>query len=132
MKYNIPIIIALIAGSAITLGATQLMRASGASADTCYNSSAQPQSRIIMIMDNHVEPSITNARLCDTVTITNMDNVAREIAFGPHENHVAYDGVSEKVLNLGQTLTITLNKAGDVHFHDHLHDEVDGHIIVTR
>ena len=132
MSSKLPIIIALITGVGITLVATQLMHTPAASAAVCKNQGVQSQNYNIMIMDSRVEPSITNGRLCDTVTITNMDKVAREIAFGPHENHIPYDGVAEKVLNLGQSFTITLDKIGDVHFHDHLHDEVDGHIIVSK
>lgn len=68
-------------------------------------------------------PETTNANLCDSITFTNYDNITREIAFGPHEDHVPYDGVAEKLLNKGQSFTITANQAGSYHFHD----KVDGH-----
>ena len=90
------------------------------------------ESHQVMIMDSKASPDHVTGKVCDTITITNMDNVAREIAFGPHEDHVAYDGVAEKVLNLGQKFTITLNKTGSYHYHDHLHDEVEGFFTVTK
>ena len=71
-------------------------------------------------------------KLCDTLTIVNKDNEAREIAFGNHEAHVPYDGIAERVLSKGQSLTITFNKAGSFHWHDHLHDEVEGFFTVSN
>lgn len=132
MKSKLPIILAVLAGVGLTIGTMQLTRPGAANAEACSNPGVQPQSHTIMIMNSKAEPANITGRLCDTVTINNMDNVAREITFGPHENHVPYDGVSEKVLNLGQSFTLTLNKTDDVHFHDHLHDEVDGHILVIK
>lgn len=70
--------------------------------------------------------------MCDTLTFTNKDAIAREIAFGPHEHHVPYDGVAERVLNKNQSFTVTLNQTGNFRWHDHLHDEVEGTFAVTR
>jgi len=44
---------------------------------------------------------------------------------------VPYDGVAERVLGKGQSFTITLNQAGNFHWHDHLHDEVEGYFTVN-
>lgn len=132
MTSKLPIIIALIAGTSLGVGAVELLHAPDSSAAICTSPNVQAHSRTVMIMDGHVEPRITSGRLCDTVTITNMDKVSREIAFGSHEAHVAYDGVAEKVLDGGRSFTITLNNVGDVRFHDHTHEEVEGHITVTN
>jgi len=86
----------------------------------------------VMIMDDKPDNDNIKGKLCDTITFMNMDNVAREIAFGPHENHVPYDGVAEKVLNKDQSFTITLNQAGSFHWHDHIHDEVEGFFTVSK
>lgn len=94
--------------------------------------SAVTHSYKAMIMDGKVSDPQINGKLCDTITFTNMDHLAREIAFGPHEDHVAYDGVPEKVLNQNQSFTITLNQAGSFHWHDHEHDEVEGYFTVTK
>jgi plastocyanin len=100
--------------------------------NNCATHSSTSQSHTIMIMGGHAEPQTVAANLCDTITITNMDSQAREIAFGPHENHIAYDGILEKVLNANQSLTITLVQAGSFHFHDHLDDSSQGSFTVTK
>jgi len=125
--------ISLIALVAIALVAGGVgMLPNKTNADACSKPSGKGQSYSVMIMDGKVEPAGTvTAKLCDTLTITNMDSEAREIAFGPHEQHVPYDGVAEKVLNKDQSLTITLNKAGTYHWHDHEHDEVEGYFKVA-
>lgn len=112
-------------GGALVLG----LRGHG-SADVCK---ATKVIHKVVIARDHVTPSGTiRASLCDRLEITNQDAEAREIAFGPHERHVPYDGVAERVLNKGQSLTITLNKSGTYHWHDHEHDEVEGYFKVTN
>ncbi|HEV7454481.1 MAG TPA: hypothetical protein VGO07_04435 [Candidatus Saccharimonadales bacterium] len=80
----------------------------------------------VVIQNDTVTPSNTQASLCDTLTITDLDGKKRLIAFGPHDDHVAYDGVQEKELSKGQSLTVTLVQAGSFRFHDHTQDEVQG------
>jgi hypothetical protein len=77
-------------------------------------------------------PQHTEARFCDELTITNLDQQQRLIAFGPHENHVAYDGVSERLLAQRQSLTLTLVQSGSFLFHDHLDDSVIGSFTVSK
>lgn len=86
----------------------------------------------VVIQYDRVSPENTDARLCDKLEFTNKDNVAREIAFGPHEHHVPYDGVAARILGYNQSFTITLNEAGLYHFHDHIHDEVSGFFSVSK
>ena len=52
----------------------------------------------VLIKNNQVDPGFTDASLCDTLVITNIDSRQREMAFGLHEHHIPYDGVTEKVL----------------------------------
>ncbi len=132
MKSKIIIIIAVLVGLGLGIGGTQLLRAKSDAGKTCSTPVVNAESHNIMIMGGKTEPSKITGKLCDSLTITNMDTVAREIAFGPHEKHVPYDGVAERVLNEGQSLTITLNQTGSFHFHDHLHDEVGGYFTVTK
>jgi len=89
-------------------------------------------SHLVTIWQNQLHPGHTEARLCDTLTITNADAAIRLIAFGPHEHHEPYDGVTEKVLGSRQSLTLTLNQLGTYHFHDHLQDEVAGDFTVSE
>lgn len=85
----------------------------------------------VIIENAAITPEIVDAKRCDTLTITNHDAVTREIGFGQHDHHVAYDGVAEKVLRQNESLTITLIATGDYHYHDHFHDEVAGSFVVT-
>jgi plastocyanin len=122
----------VLVGIALVAGGVGLLP-NKSNADACSNPRGSKQSYSVMIMNGKVEPSGTvQAKLCDTLTITNMDSIGREIAFGPHEDHVPYDGIAEKVLNKDQSLTITLNKAGTYHWHDHEHDEVEGYFKVIQ
>ena len=112
-------------GGALGLG----LRGHG-SADVCKTTGVI---HTVVIADDRVTPSGTvRASLCDQLKITNQDTEAREIAFGPHEHHVPYDSVAERVLNKGQSLTIILNKSGTYHWHDHEHDEVEGYFNVVN
>jgi len=86
----------------------------------------------VIIKNDTATPSHTTATLCDKLTITNEDNETREVAFGPHEEHVPYDGVAEKALRQGQSLTVTLDQAGTYRLHDHFHDEVVANFTVTK
>lgn len=85
----------------------------------------------VVIQNDKVSPEYTTAPKCDMLTITNLDNKYRLIAFGPHDNHVPYDEVTERLLSKGQSFTVTLNQTGTFSFHDHLHDEVQGTFTVT-
>lgn len=85
----------------------------------------------IVIQDNAVNPAQTTAPRCDTLTIQNTDNTTRLIGFGEHDQHQAYDGVSQRLLASGESFTITLNEIGTFGFHDHYQDEVEGSFTVN-
>lgn len=86
----------------------------------------------VVIQNNKVSPSSTVAPLCDTLTITNLDDKERLIAFGLHEHHVAYDGITERILTQSQSFTVTLIQKGNFRFHDHWHDKIQGTFTVTK
>ena len=130
MKNKLIIGVAVLVGLSLGVASMQLLNGKS-TADACRGT--QGHSYSVMIMDSKVEPAGTvQAKLCDSITFTNMDDIAREIAFGPHEDHVPYDGVAEKVLNKDQSFTITLNQLGSFHWHDHVHDEVEGFFTVSK
>ena len=132
MKNRLIVAMAVLVGIAVGAGGIQLLHTSSTADTPCSGTHAHAQSHSVMIMDSKAEPSKITAKLCDTLTITNMDDIAREVAFGPHEDHIAYDGVAERVLSKDQSLTVTLNQAGAFRFHDHLHDEIQGYFTVTK
>ena len=86
----------------------------------------------VLIENDKVVPQHTNAKRCDTLTITNLDNKDRIIAFGPHEHHVAYDGVTERYLTKNGTFSVTLVQPGNFRFHDHVDDVVQGTFTVSQ
>lgn len=132
MKRSLLIALVLVIGVVAGVSGSLLLQHSGkAAAGACAQANGS-ESHNVMIMNSKPEPDHVTGKLCDSLTITNMDNIAREIAFGPHEDHVPYDGVAEKVLNPGQSLTVTLNQAGNFHFHDHLNDAVQGYFTITK
>ncbi len=85
----------------------------------------------VVIQNDRASPSNTVGDRCDTLTITNLDDTQRLIAFGPHEDHVAYDGVKEQFLNKGESLTVTMVQTGNFRFHDHIHDEMQATFTVN-
>jgi len=86
----------------------------------------------VIVKNGRVNPIHTQAQKCDTLIITNMDDQQRLLAFGRHDNHISYDGVSEKLLDQGQSLTVTLIKPGTYLFHDHENPIVAGTFTVEN
>jgi hypothetical protein len=78
----------------------------------------------VTIRSDTVTPVRLTGKLCDVVMITNLDPTPREIGFGAHDHHVAYDGITERTLAQNDSFTFTLDKKGEFGFHDHFHDEV--------
>jgi plastocyanin len=119
------LLIALVTGGALAIG----LSGSKTAADGCPAGASATKYTVAIRNDKPSETHL-QARRCDTLTITNTDGLTREIAFGMHDHHTSYDGVSERVLTKGESLTVTLNKTGIYHWHDHLHDEVEGYFTV--
>lgn len=87
----------------------------------CYPSKIN---HTIVLKDNQATPSSTVGKRCETLTVINTDNQSRTMAFGLHANHVFYDGITEQVLEKGQSFIITLIQIGNFKIHDHEHEEV--------
>jgi hypothetical protein len=92
----------------------------------CQDSTEKITKHTAIIEHDKVTPSHINAMQCDTLTIINKDDKERLIAFGTHDNHISYDGVSEQTVERGQHITVTLITTGNYLFHDHFEDEVKG------
>jgi hypothetical protein len=90
------------------------------------------KSHSVVIVNDTISPKRVDAKLCDTLAITNRDAKTREIGFGEHDQHKAYDGVSEKYLHKDESFTITLNETGEYHFHDHFQEEVEAEFTVVN
>lgn len=136
VKRNLPlavIVIVLVVGATVYFTAHYLsFQSSKTESEPVAACPVHGQQHVVKIQANKLRPQHTQGRLCDTLTITNEDDVIRLVAFGPHEHHTPYDGVTEKILEQHQSLTIVLNQAGTYGFHDHFHDEVTGSFTVTN
>jgi hypothetical protein len=85
----------------------------------------------VIIENNTVVPTTTKAHRCDTLIITNLDNKQRLMAFGPHDHHISYDGISEQLLGQNESLTVHLIRTGSFTYHDHEDEAVRGSFVVT-
>ncbi len=80
----------------------------------------------IIILNGIAYPNHVIAHLCDSLTFTNDDKTARNIAFGDYPHQVVYAG------NIGQTLykdkswTLSLSQQGTYKFYDHDHPDTNG------
>jgi cytochrome o ubiquinol oxidase operon protein cyoD len=92
----------------------------------------QHENHRVIIKDGLVSPYLTTAKLCDTLTITNEDDVDREITFGTHPDHGTYAGRDGKKLHKGKSYTFTLSQPGTEQFHDHDRPEAHGNFTVTE
>lgn len=86
----------------------------------------------VVINDGKVSPVHTDTKLCDTLTFRNMDSEVREIAFGEHDAHTPYAGVTEYVIPKKQNKTINLSDLGTYKFHDHLRPTTAGTFSVRQ
>jgi biopolymer transport protein ExbD len=89
------------------------------------------QKLAINISGNKMSPEVTTGNVCDTLTITNSDPKTRLVAFGHHDSHKEYDGVTERVLKQDQSLTVTLNEKGTYTVHDHYDDAAEATFTVN-
>jgi len=123
----VSLLLVVVTGTALAVGLT----GSQTALNGCDPGKKYP-AHVVTIRNGKASEVQTAGKLCETFTVTNWDNTPREIAFGVHDHHMAYDGVEEKLLGKGKSLTVTLDKTGVYHWHDHLHDEVEGYLTVTK
>jgi plastocyanin len=91
----------------------------------------QPVHEVIIKNDQAVPDKIT-ALQCDTLEFVNEDSGIILMAFGPHEHHISYDGVSERALGPGQSFSVKLVQVGTFHFHNHITDGAQGNFTVSK
>lgn len=123
------VVIAAAVVAVAVLGGGRLLDSRSGTSQACSQSGVQ---HVAVIKNGSVEPSAITAKHCDTLKIVNEDDVTRAIAFGDHDHHVPYDGVTERLLTRKQSFTVVLDAIGEYHFHDHFHDEVAATFTVVR
>jgi FtsZ-interacting cell division protein ZipA len=127
------IILGAIAVTALTIwGAIWVSHIESNKAAAAYpKCQGQHETHDVTIRNDKVTPQHTSSKRCDTLTIINFDNQDRIIAFGQHEHHTAYDGITERYLNYQGKFSVTLVQPGNFRFHDHEQDEVQGTFTVS-
>jgi len=130
-KIILPLLLVLLGAGVLAVavvGGTKLLDSHTEASASCKTTG---RNYVVTIQHDAMKPAALSAQRCDTLTVRNLDAVTREIGFGNHDHHVPYDGVSERVLHEGESLTVTLVKTGQFHYHDHFHDEVAGSFTVN-
>lgn len=84
------------------------------------------QNHQVIIKNDKVDPVLTVASKCDTLSFINKDNTTLDIVFGVHAHHTPYAGLTGFPLPKGHSKTITLSEAGTYQFHDHERPEING------
>ncbi len=128
-SFFLALFIVIVVGLALVIG----LMGGRSAGSTCRGGGASVGHQVVITGNKVKVPGDQIAgRLCDTLTITNDDTVSREIAFGLHEHHEPYNGVTERVLGKGQSFTVTMDALGSFRWHDHIHDEVQGYFTVSK
>lgn len=122
MKTTLVILVAVIAvGGTVAVSVAFASRQKPTQLQACKTTGAK---HLVIIENGAIAPTHIDGKRCDTMQIVNRDDITREIGFGNHEHHVAYDGISEKVITKDQSVTVTFVQTGEYRFHDHFHDEI--------
>ena len=132
-RKNIGVVVALLVGGLVVLASMYLfigpLLVSDSSRSTCTQTKT-PHTAVIR--DGKIYPNNIQAKMCDTLTVINNDAVTRLMAFGKHEKHSRYDGISEKRLSPGQSLTVSLGQTGAYLVHDHYDEYVSATFTVSE
>jgi cytochrome o ubiquinol oxidase operon protein cyoD len=88
------------------------------------------RNHVVVITDSEVQPLLTTARLCDTITFINDRDGNVELVFGTYNQTVSYGGEDKVLLDDGRPETITLNQAGNFIFRDRSNQGIIGQFSV--
>lgn len=87
---------------------------------------------VVAIQGGKLGMNRIQAKACDRLTITNEDDQLRLMAFGVHDSHRTYNGVTEQTLEKGDSMSVVLTEIGSFTFHDHLNDTFAGVFTVQK
>ncbi len=86
----------------------------------------------IIITHDGFDPKTIQAKVCDMVVFVNKDTMGHQPAFGKHPVHLLYPGYTEQFLAPGESSTAILTAFGNYTFHDHMKEESEGTISISR
>jgi hypothetical protein len=113
-----------------TAASTYLSKNTEGSSGSCQGVSSQ--NHTLTITNDTASTNHIAAKYCDTLTVINRDDRLRSMAFGVHDQHRAYAGVTEKILAQDQSFTVTLDEIGSFLIHDHQQESVGSSFTVTN
>ncbi len=87
-------------------------------------------SQEVQISKDSLTPRTLNVHRCDVVRFRNTDTSQHVMAFGSAKTHVDYPDFSNKLLQPGDTQSVTLRKSGSYQLHDYLSDTVSGQLTI--
>jgi cytochrome o ubiquinol oxidase operon protein cyoD len=85
----------------------------------------------VIILKGQAAPLRTEARLCDSLTFINQDDIVHSIMFGSSTYQETYGGETGVIVRRGHPKTITLNQLGSHLFHEQ-QPGTAGYFVVTK
>lgn len=85
----------------------------------------------VTIEKDRFKPTEIRVKRCDTLTFLNADDKLHSAVFGTHDNHVPYGDFAQEYLLPKERISLRLFQSGSYLFHDHLHEEIKGRIIIA-
>jgi cytochrome o ubiquinol oxidase operon protein cyoD len=106
-----------------------IAQVSGNSTGACQRIGANHK---VIITGGKPSEALTVAKLCDTLTFVNEDQITRDISFGKHPQQDTYGGETELSVTNRRPESITLNEPGTYMFHDHNDPTMTGIFSVSQ
>ena len=75
-------------------------------------------------------PAVLTAQRCDILVLANQGATEVELAFGPHDHHLPYPGITDEPVAPGKSQSLVLSQAGTFGLHDHVHDQAEAQLTV--
>jgi plastocyanin len=84
------------------------------------------------ISESGFSPTVFTLPVCSTITFKNTGTKFHQVAFGDHPTHLLYPFYVEQVLSPNKKISLLLTAFGTYKIHDHLHEELEGELIITK
>lgn len=99
---------------------------------TKSNDDASTEHPMITFTDEGFSPSSYSVKKGSSVMVMNNSKMDLEFSSNDHPAHTDETELNMNTLKPGASGTFTVTKAGTWGFHDHLHDEFTGTLVVTQ
>ncbi len=84
----------------------------------------------VSIMNTGYTPQMITIKVGDTVTWTNNDTINHNVSSDPHPTHTLYPFLNLGMIPAGQSKSLMFDKPGTYTYHDHLHANLKGTVVV--